>query len=69
MAAHVFANNGLVIFDATWAVITLNSTCQPVYHIRNVVTITNPYVLPNDGASPPRETPQLDIIIQVAALT
>ena len=45
MVAYVFANYGLPIFDATGAIITLNSAGQPVDHIKNVVTITTAYGL------------------------
>ena len=68
MAAYVFANNGIPIFDSTGAVITLNYTGQPVDHIRNMVTITTAYGFTNDGASPPRATPQPEMPIRVADL-
>ena len=68
MAAYVFANDGIPIFDATRAVITLNYAGQPVDHIRNMVTITTAYGFTNDGASPLRATPQPAIPIQVADL-
>ena len=66
MAAYLFPNDGLPIFDATGDVITLNSEGQPVCHIKNVVTITNVDGLSNDGASPPRAIPKLAMTIQVA---
>ena len=68
MVAYVFVNNGIPIFDATRAVITLNSTGQPVDHIVNVVTITTSDGFPNYGASPPRAIPQLVITIKISAL-
>ena len=68
MAAYVLTNYGLPIFYATGTVITLNSAGQPVDHIGNVITITTDYGFPNDGASPPRVTPQLNTLLQVYAL-
>ena len=68
MTAHVFANDGIPIFDATGAVITLNYAGQPVDHIRNMVTITTAYVFTNDGASPLRATPQPAMPIRVSDL-
>ena len=68
MAVYVFANDGLTIFDATGAVITLNSTGQPVDHIRNVVNIKNAGGLKNYGASPQRATSQTAMPMQVTAL-
>ena len=68
MVAYVFVKYGLPIFDATGDVITLNSAGQIVYHIGNVVPITTVNGFPNDGASPPRATPQLAMTIRVAAL-
>ena len=49
MEEYVFANYGLPIFDATGAIITLNSAGQPVNHSVNVVTITTADEFPNDG--------------------
>ena len=54
MAAYMFANDGLPIFDVTVDVIRLNSAGQPVDHIKNVITITATNGFPNGGASPPR---------------
>ena len=50
MAAYVFAKDGIPIFGATGAVITLNSAGQPVDHSINVVTITTDEKNSNDGA-------------------
>ena len=68
MASYVFANDGLPVFDATRAVITLNSAGQSVELMENVVTITTANGFPSDGAPPPRTTPQMDTPIQVADL-
>ena len=68
MAAYVFTNYRITIFDATGAVITLYSAGKPVDHIRNVVIITTDDGLPHAGDSPPRATPQLAMSIRVAAL-
>ena len=64
----MFANYGLPFFEATRYVIAINSTGQPVDHIRNVVTITTADVLPNDGTSPPRKIIQPAIPVQFYAL-
>ena len=53
MLVYMFTHDGLLIFDSTGAVITLNFAGQTVYHIINVVTITTTDGFPNDGASPP----------------
>ena len=68
MVAYVFTKDGIPIFDATGAVITLNSAGQPVDHIRNMVTITTVYGFKNNGASPPRATPQPTMPIRVTKL-
>ena len=59
MEAYMFINNGMPIFDTNGAVITLNSSGQPVDLIGNMVTITTSYGLPKNGTSLPREIPQL----------
>ena len=56
---------GLPIFDATRAIITLNSAGQPVNHSVNVVTITTADEFPNDGSSQPIEMPQTATPTQV----
>ena len=58
MAAYVFTNVGLPIFNATGAFITFYSTGQSVDHSVNMVTTTTADVLPNYGASSPRATPK-----------
>ena len=58
MMAYVFTKYGLLIFDTTVAVITLNYAGQPVDHIGNVLTITTANRFPTDGESPPRATPK-----------
>ena len=64
----MLTNDGLPIFDATGAVITLNLEGQQVDHIRNMVTTTPGDGSPNDGASPPRAPPQPPITIRFSAL-
>ena len=66
MAAYVFANNGLPIFDPTGSFVKLNSAGQPVDHIRYVVTITTAKGLKNNGYSRQTATPQPSMPIQVA---
>ena len=68
MAAYLFVNNGLPIFDTTGDVITVNSICQPVEHIENSVNITTAYGFTNDGASPPIATSQPAMMMRVACL-
>ena len=68
MAVYLFTNNELPIFDATGAVITLNSAGQPVDQIGNVITITTANGFKNHGESPPREIIQLPMPIRVASL-
>ena len=64
MAAYIFAIDGIPIFDAPRAVIKFNDAGRPVNHAENVATITTDYGFPNDGSSPPRETPQLAMLMQ-----
>ena len=54
MAAYVFVNYGLPIFDTTRTVITLNYAGQPVDNIKNVGTITTDNKFINYGVSPPK---------------
>ena len=68
MESYVFASYGLPIFEATGAVITLNSVGQPVDHIVNLITIKTSNGFPNYEVTPPRAIPQLYMSIKVAAL-
>ena len=68
MAAYVFANNGLPLFDTTGAIIPPNYVFKPVNHIGNVANITTFNGLPYYWASPPRAIIQLDMQIQVNSL-
>ena len=68
MAAYVFTKYEIPIFDATGAVIILNSVCQPVDLIKNVVTITTANGLPNYWVSTPRAISQPSMPLQVYAL-
>ena len=69
MEAYVFANYGLTIFDTSRDTITLNSAGQPIYQIKNLLTITTANGFPNDGTSPPRAMYQPSMTIRVSTLT
>ena len=68
MMAYVFTKYGLLIFDTTVAVITLNYAGQPVNHARNVVIITKADRFSNDGESTPGSIIQPATPTRVAAL-
>ena len=46
--AYISANDGLLIFDSTGDIITLNDAVQPVNHSRILVTIVAAYGLTNN---------------------